>query len=293
MRDISIIGLGRVGGALAIALDKAGAEVNCLVTRTPADAEAVIREMTSAPQVLGAEELGSLPLGTVIIAVRDDQIYDVARSLSAEITAQDSLFLHTSGAKDSGILDPVREAGGRVGSMHPLVSISEPLLGSTRFTDAFFCVEGDEEAASEGEALVRLLGGTPFTIPTARKALYHAAANMACGHIVALIDAAARALSVCGPDRDESLKILMPLIRSTVENLSSQSPESALTGTFARADVETFLSHLEALESSVPDDILISYLLLGEMSLKLAARQGADKDKVTEMREIIRKLGEP
>lgn len=292
MRDISIVGLGRVGGALAIALDKAGARISCIVSRTPGNTDIILGEMKTAPKVLRPEELGSLPAGTVIIAVRDDQIAGVARSLAAEGPARGSLYLHTSGAKDSGILSPVREAGGKAGSMHPLVSISDSLLGSTRFADAFFCVEGDKDAESEAEDLARLLGGTPFTIPTERKALYHAAANMACGHIVALIDAAARALSFCGPDRDGSLEILMPLIRSTVENLRTQSPESALTGTFARADVETFLSHLEALESSVPDDILISYLLLGEMSLRLAARQSADRGKVAEMQEIIRKLGE-
>ena len=71
----------------------------------------------------------------------------------------------------------------------------------------------------------------------------------------------------------------MPLVKSTFENLQTQSPARALTGTFARGDRETFRRHLEILRETVSDEILLIYLLLGERSARLAAGLHPSDDK--------------
>jgi predicted short-subunit dehydrogenase-like oxidoreductase (DUF2520 family) len=75
----------------------------------------------------------------------------------------------------------------------------------------------------------------------------------------------------------------MPLVQSTVNNLAEQDSAAALTGTFARADIETFTRHLTALNESVSEDLLEIYLLLGEKSLELAARQGVSPERIETM----------
>jgi predicted short-subunit dehydrogenase-like oxidoreductase (DUF2520 family) len=54
-----------------------------------------------------------------------------------------------------------------------------------------------------------------------------------------------------------------------VQNLQTKDPSAALTGTFARGDVETVRRHLAALKQHKLDDALKLYRLLGKRSLKL------------------------
>jgi predicted short-subunit dehydrogenase-like oxidoreductase (DUF2520 family) len=200
---------------------------------------------------------------------------------------KDAVVFHTSGSTPSSILDPLREAGNTIGSLHPLVSVSRAELGPERFPGAYMCVEGDPEAVVLGRQIVNDLGGKPFCIETRFKTLYHAAAVTACGHLVALFDAAIEMMGDCGLSAEQSTEILLPLVSSTVGNLSSQSTAEALTGTFARADSETFTRHLAALNEVGSDELLEIYLLLGERSLELAAKAGVSPERIEKMRSKV------
>ena len=151
----------------------------------------------------------------------------------------------------------------------------------------FSASKAAHEAVKAAENIVKKLGGNPFSIETKYKTLYHASAVTACGHLVALVDTAVEMLSKCGLDETESKKILLPLIESTVENLRSQTPAEALTGTFARADAATFEKHFEILQKTVSVEALEIYLRLGERSAGLAEKQGADKKRLKNLREKI------
>jgi predicted short-subunit dehydrogenase-like oxidoreductase (DUF2520 family) len=199
----------------------------------------------------------------------------------------DSLVFHTSGSTPSSILEPLKEGGNKIGSLHPLVAISRPELGPERFPGAFMCVEGDAKAVEVGRRIVEDLGGKPFCIDTKFKTLYHASAVTAAGHIVALFDAAIEMMTNCGLSPEQSTEILLPLVRSTVRNLGQQSTAAALTGTFARADAETFTRHLAALNAIGSDELLEIYLLLGERSLELAAKQGVSPERIEKMRSKV------
>ena len=45
----------------------------------------------------------------------------------------------------------------------------------------------------------------------------------------------------------DALRVLLPLLQSTVNNLARSDPALALTGTFARGDIATVRRHLQAL----------------------------------------------
>ena len=99
-------------------------------------------------------------------------------------------------------------------------------------------------------AIVRDLGGKSFSIRSEDKPLYHAAAVMSAGNVVALFDVALEMLVQCGLTRPAAQRILLPLIASTVRNLETKDPVDALTGTFSRGDVETVKRHLKALSKT-------------------------------------------
>jgi len=171
--------------------------------------------------------------------------------------------------------------------MHPLVSVSEPRAGAEALCGAFYCLEGDEAALRVARLIVRDLKGRSFSIPPERKALYHAAAVMASGHLVALFALAAEMLASCGVGKRSARRILLPLVESTVKNLQVSDPEKALTGTFARGDLATVERHLRALSRKELEPALEVYKLLGRRSLELAHKNGLDLQLLKQIRKAL------
>jgi predicted short-subunit dehydrogenase-like oxidoreductase (DUF2520 family) len=279
-----------MGTALARALDACGYEVRALVSRKAAHARrAAVRAGVEA-LAFGAEELERLPAaGLLFITTPDDAVALMAARLAALPALDRCVVLHASGALSSDVLAPLRARGLAVGSMHPLASVSEARAGAESLRRAFYCVEGDAAATRVARRVVRDLGGETFTISPGDKALYHAAAVLTAGHVVALFDVALDTLRRCGLKERRARQVLLPLLRSVADNLAQHTPARALTGSFARADVETVSKHLRALAELEDSDALAVYKLLGEHSLKLAERAGADPDAT---RKIRRALGE-
>ena len=286
MQSVSIVGVGRLGGALALALSRAGYQVENLIYRSnvPEDIAGLI---SPSPNLITFKDLEGISSDAIFITSADPDIEAISSRLSLKIKNKPLVF-HASGSLSSDILSDLADAGCATGSMHPLVSISDPVRGSERFAGAFFCIEGQDEAVVAAKEMVVKLGGNGFSIETRFKSLYHAAAVTASGHLVALIDIAMETLSKCGIGPDEAKRILMPLVKSTVENLENQSNAKALTGTFARADEEAFERHLRALSENVPDEIIRIYLEMGNRSLDLAESFGQSPESVQKVREGIK-----
>jgi predicted short-subunit dehydrogenase-like oxidoreductase (DUF2520 family) len=190
-------------------------------------------------------------------------------------------------------LSPLQHAGFAIGSLHPLVSISDAHAGSDAFRNAFFAIEGDRLAVRAAKAVVRSLGAQNFSISPSAKALYHAAAVTASGHVVALFDIALEMLVNCGLSRRRSRQILLPLLESTTRNLATKDPRLALTGTFARGDVSTARRHLASIKSRKLPDALAAYILLGHRSLLLARGRDESREGLARIAEILSAKAQP
>lgn len=268
---ISIIGPGRLGTTLAVGLAKQGYSIRSLVARRLQSARKAAAALPDKPVALAATRISSIPLSDLfLISVPDDQIAKVAAKLSSLNFDHKPVALHTSGALSSEVLSSLRIKGWSTGSIHPLISVSDP---QTSIEGAFWSVEGDARAVRLAKTIVRNLGGTSFSIPSAEKPLYHAAAVMTSGNVVALFDVALEMLVQSGLTRKTARRILQPLLASTVHNLETKDPAQALTGTFARGDVETVKRHLAALKKHKLTDALELYCSLGKRSLKVTKKQ--------------------
>lgn len=268
---VSIIGAGRLGTALAVALEARGYRIQSLVARDIKNARKAAALLDAKTDALAARQIRSLPQAAlVLIAVPDDQIASVATKLSSLNPDRKPVVLHTSGALSSETLAPLRARGWSTGSVHPLISVTDP---QTPIAGAFWCVEGEPRAVRLAKAVVRDLGGTSFSINSAEKPLYHAAAVMTAGHVTALFDVALEMLVACGLTRKTARQILQPLLASAVHNLETKDPAQALTGSFARGDVETIKRHLAALKDHKLADALELYCKLGKRSIKLTKKQ--------------------
>lgn len=292
---VAIIGAGRLGTALALALNESGYRIKALVARHTRHAQRAAALLPNSQAfALNLNQLDALPATELLfITTPDDQISATAARLVRKLptlhtSRQMRLAFHASGALASDALHVLRDRGFAVGSMHPLASISEPQTGAESLRRAFYCIEGDRQAVKAARRIVRALGAHSFSINTRDKSLYHAAAVISSGHAVALFDLACALLTRCGLKKTAARDVLLPLLQSTLNNLSTQTNARALTGTFARADLSTVRSHISALQKTHgEEDALAIYALLGRRSLKLAAEQGAD---VKALREIERVL---
>ncbi|HEX7334553.1 MAG TPA: Rossmann-like and DUF2520 domain-containing protein [Pyrinomonadaceae bacterium] len=266
--DVSIIGSGRLGTALAVALTGHGYSIRSLVARRSQKARQAARLLDAEVQTLAAKQLRLLrPAEVFLITVPDDQIAGVAAELSGlKFTAT---ALHTSGALSAEVLAPLRDRGWHIGSVHPLMSVSDAHDG---LHGGYWSVEGDQTALRVAKTVVKELGGRSFSIRSEDKPLYHAAAVMVSGNVTALFDVGLEMLVRCGLTRKTARSVLLPLIASTVHNLESKDPAEALTGTFSRGDVETVKRHLAALKNKDLADALNLYRLLGQRSLKLSKK---------------------
>jgi predicted short-subunit dehydrogenase-like oxidoreductase (DUF2520 family) len=317
--SVAIVGAGRLGTALAIALEQRGYRITTLVSRTRSHAQRAARLLHARPHALAAAALDQIPDSRIlIIATPDDQIAATATRLAATLDARQPMrdahkatrdarnvmraartatrvVLHVSGALSSDALAPLRARGFAIGSLHPLVSVSDPATNAKDFDGAFFCVEGDTTAVRAARRIVRDLGGHSFNVATRDKSLYHAAAVTASGHLLALFDLATELLALCGVSPTHARRALLPLARGTLNNLShARSHSDALTGPFARADAATIDRHIAHLAApAVPRDALDLYALLGLRSLQLASKRGVSADDLVEIRrrleEVVRR----
>jgi predicted short-subunit dehydrogenase-like oxidoreductase (DUF2520 family) len=272
---VSLIGPGRLGIALGLALDVAGYEIVALVGRSRSRLRRGAEILDASGPLLVLKELDEGLLGSlIIVAVPDDQIAAVAEHLARIESAGRRTILHTSGALSSKVFASLAAKGWHTGSIHPLVSVSDPIAGVETLRNAYWCVEGDSAAIRVAKRVVRDLGAHSFSIKSEDKPLYHAAAVMSSGNVTALFDVALEMLERCGVSRRMGQEMLMPLLESTTLNLSRSAPEDALTGTFARGDLATVQMHLSALKAKDLNEALQLYRLLGKRSMELV------KDKI-------------
>lgn len=292
--SVSIIGAGRLGTALAIALNNSGHSIDLIVAKSAASAKRASKLSGGRGLAFSAHQFRRIlpkhrqlleQSSLILIATPDDVIGTIAAELADLLRfrtapARRLVALHTSGALTSNVLRPLRTLGIAVGALHPLVSISEAKSGADWLTQAFFSVEGDALAMQVGRRIVRDFGAQAFAIRPSAKPLYHAAALMASPNLTALIDISFEMLSRCGLTANQSQKVLLPLLRSTIENLAAADPSRALTGTFKRGDVATVQKHIKAISSKNLFDALEAYVLLGRRSMRMADSKSASRSEI-------------
>jgi len=278
---ISIIGAGRIGRALGRRLREQGWKIHSVVTRSQATARRAVRSIGGgrgsgdlSPSVLSAS--------VILISVPESAIAAVVNRLVSfgKTDLQSKTVLHTSGALSSGVLAQLRPLGAVVGSIHPLQTFSG--VGIPSLDGRIVAIEGDPAAIRVARAITRALGGQPLLMAAPLKPLYHAAAVISAGHVLALQETAIRIFISLGMKRQEALKAALPLTRQVLENLEHIGPRAAWTGPLARADYSVIAMHEGALKP-LPVEYLDAYRAVNRLAARLLAR-----DSNSVLRELAR-----
>jgi len=271
--SLTIVGAGRVGRALGRGLHELGWKIGAVVTRSHASARRATRYI-GAGQPHGGLTRQVLNCGVILVATPDSAVREVAEEL-ARIGAEEldgKIVLHTSGALAASALDAVRPFGAAAGSMHPLQSFSG--VGVPHLEGKVFAIEGDAAAVRMARQIARTLGGAPVKIAGNKKPLYHAGAVMAAGHVLAVVEAAARLLMSVGMNRREAVRALLPLTRQVLQNFERLGTRAAWTGPLARGDYEVIEAHKKALQDA-PREFSQAYEAVNRLAALVLAHDTA------------------
>lgn len=213
---VRIIGAGRAGGALALALRRAGWTAD-LVGR-------------------GDHRAAAQGVDLLVIATGDAAVADVAADIDP---VADTVVAHLAGSLGLDVLAP----HSRRAALHPLMSLADTESGADALAArGWFAVAGDPLIAD----VVRALGGRSFTVADDDRALYHATAAVAANHVVALLGQVERLAERVGVPAEAFLA----MSEQAVVNTARFGAAAALTGPAARGDHATIDRH----RASLPND---------------------------------------
>ena len=242
-RSFAIIGCGKVGVTLAWHLANTGWIPAGFASRRAASAHAAA-EAARGGRVCRNVWEATKDADVVFITTPDASIQSVADQLvKRKGLKRGAAVMHCSGALSSTILSAAQTHGAHIGSLHPLQSFAAPTFPDNPFLGIVMTGEGDVPSLALAREITKSLQATFLPIETESKVLYHAAAVMASNYLVTLLDASSRLLEGSGLASEETLNVILPLVRGTLGNIEKRGIRNALTGPIARGDGPTVVSH--------------------------------------------------
>lgn len=279
---VTIVGYGRVGGALAQALQFAGAKV-VNIGEHP-DSPNVTRAVDDGFKVFPVEHI-DLDVDLLVLAVPDNEIEKTASLLAESESSLEGkrigglerenhgsgsrTAMHLSGRLGLEPLNPLRSKGFSRLAWHPIQTFP-PGAEGTRFHGITAGVTADPEALTVAEAISDLLSVRMMTVPEDRRVDYHLAAVLASNFLPLLLDMGADRLRGIAQDRGEALRALWPLVAGMVESLGNLPPEAAMSGPVVRNDLQAVMAHLDVL----PEDQRPLYASLTRALVEIAHQSG-------------------
>ena len=283
MKSFSIIGAGKVGVSLGLALVSKGLRLKYISDCNP-DAARRAKKIIKTGKMTQDNRLATQAAEISFICVPDGLIRKVVRELS-ELALDGHYIFHTSGAVTSRVLRPLSRQGAVVASFHPIQTFATTCPDPDIFRGIFFSLEGDEKAIELGQSLAGKLQSGVILISPANKPLYHLACSMASNFMVVLLAEVKNLFELLGLDEKASLEVIYPLLSRTLLNVKELGCEQSLTGPILRGDLKTVKGHLKALSSQ--PDLEKLYRLMSLEALKMAEKRGLSASKVKALKRLL------
>ncbi len=286
--NIGIIGAGKLGNALAVAMDKFGFGISGIYSRS-------VESCQSLCDKLGLEMNNCLDTviiksDVIFLCVPDNDIDIMASRIATCFKSQSvsgKVFFHLSGALSSEALKPLEDLGAYTGSFHPIQTFADRENGWEKLPGCFFGFEGCDEAQKCAQKIADKLNSKIVFIKKEQKTLYHAAACMISNYTVTLFYIMHQMLLKSGIEEDVAVNAFMPLLKNTVDNIEKLGYINALTGPISRGDHKVVGQHIKSLSCEIPE-LTDIYRLLGKETIDIAVKKGNIKeDDVLRLNGVI------
>lgn len=274
---VAIVGPGRLGQAMGRLLLGAGMPVKLVAARQLPRATQAVR-FIGGGEALSLKDRRLADADIILMTTADAAIGPVAQRLARR--RKDWLgrvVLHACGSLGASVLEPFRERGAAIGSLHPYQTIPSPAAGVRNLLGCYWAVEGDRQAVAVAQRWVKALGGKSFTLLPESKPLYHLSAFLVCPTVVTLMDCSERLLHQAGVPNKVIRPMLGRFVAETVRNFVESGGRKSLTGPAVRGDWATLQRHLAELQHYAPE-VIPAYVELVDLMLHFAGR-GVDGTK--------------
>ncbi len=281
MNKICIIGLGKLGSHLARSLNRSSKN-------------RVVYTVKNSNSKIDPKRINEC--NVIFISTSDSEISRIARELKKKrFSVSGKYVYHTSGAFDSGLLEPLRSRGAETGSFHP-VQTFESKAGSLsrRLTKIYVAAEGTNRAVNKAQEISHSLKSRTIILTKDNKILHHISSVIASNYLVSFfrqVEKLSQLISTSynrqkgklnGFKKSSFLGIYKPLIEQTLKNIESKGTAGSLTGPIARNDLKTIKAHIRAIRNRIPE-LLPFYSLMGTESIKLALMNKSVNKREAEM----------
>lgn len=285
--SLGVIGPGRVGTALAVALADRGTSAVAVAGRPSRDGRSasVERFLAAVPHAvaLSADDVAA-QCELILLTVGDDGLGPVARRLAAaDVVRPGSRWLHTSGRHGTAVLRPLAAAGARTAACHPAQTFPTPALGGSALPGVAWAVTAALPDRGWARAFVTALDGTAVDVREEDRIRYHAALSVGSNGTAAVVSLARDLLLAAGVATPEAF--LEPLTTRSAANAAAHGA-GALTGPVRRGDVETVDAHLADLRAVLPEAVP-AYRALAALALSYARRAGLDEARAHAIRTLL------
>lgn len=250
-KSIVLIGAGKLATHLGKQLQKNDLSIVCVWSRTDKSA----KKLGTSLSCSWTNKLAKTPVADLyIIAVKDDAIATVVKSLAAVVNPQ-ALVVHTSGAIPATVFKPHFK---HYGVFYPLQSFSGNSIPDFKLIP--FCIDANKKAdASKLMSLAEQLSNVVHLVNDEQRAHLHLAAIFTNNFTNYLQFISGQLLK----EQHLPHSILQPLLNETARKLSDMAPIEAQTGPAIRGDNNTMEKHLELLNKHPEWSALYELLSLG------------------------------
>jgi predicted short-subunit dehydrogenase-like oxidoreductase (DUF2520 family) len=238
--NVGVIGVGRAGGPIAAALDRAGHKVVSAyavsdVSRLRAESLIPSAQLKPLNEVVSDVDL-------VLLAVPDDVLPGLVEGLSiAHVWQPGQFVVHLAGRYGVDVLASATAAGCLPLALHPVMTFTGTSVDLARLSACPFGVTAPDVLRPVAEALVVEMGGEPVWVPEEARLMYHAAIAHGANHLVSLVAEVMDLLRSAGIENPRTL--IEPMMRAALEN-SLDRGDAALTGPVSRGDAGTVAAHI-------------------------------------------------
>jgi predicted short-subunit dehydrogenase-like oxidoreductase (DUF2520 family) len=273
LASISIIGAGRLGATLAIAMQRAGLPVTMVASRTYTSAA---RLAAKIPGCVAVTEEAAANADLVFLTVPDDAIAIVTHGL---VWRPGQYVVHCSGATDVAALAHAQSCGAQVGGFHPIQIFADAEQALALLPGTTVGIEGGVELESVLRDVARALEMIPMALPEGVRARYHGGSLFMSSFLLSMFHQSAQIWATFGMTEKQTLDALLPLATGVIHTAQQKGLAASIAGPISRGDANVVRAHVAAFEeiggayADFYRQLSMMQLTLAEAAAKLTPEQ--------------------
>jgi len=234
--NFSVLGGGNLGVNLAYSLSLKDYNFKYIYKKSKFEIYSSNIEKSLKKIILGSDVL--------FISVQESKIKDLVEKIETIGGLSGKIFFHTSNSLTSDELTPLKIKGALIASFSPLQTFPDFYKNKDIFNKIYFLFEGDKKAFEMAEKISSDLGAFCLKVEKNLKTYFHIGAVASSNFFNSLLRFADIQIKKGG---GSDYRILLPLIRQTLNNIEKNGLKISLTGPASRKESEIISKHIELL----------------------------------------------